>query len=277
VITHSEIPGGLELLSAVPAKPTGKPPLLFVHGTNAGAWIWAEGALQRAAEAGYPAHAVSLRGHGNSAGRDQLHSFGLAHALADVRAAVAHLDDAPVLIGLSMGAAVAARLLVEESVSAGILMASVPPTGLMPMTARLALLDPIFVSKVSMVQAYHDAVPGAKQIVRSMVFSDAMPLAQSDQLFLRWQPESRALIQDLTIRPLNPFMPRRTPVHVMGFGADRLVDWTAVMETAVFFGCEPKLWPRRPHLAILEPGWEQILDHALAWIERTFEVKRERG
>ena len=58
----------LELHQRAPAVDDGRPPLLFVHGLGHGAWCW-EHWLGAAADAGYPAYAVSLRGHGGSPGR----------------------------------------------------------------------------------------------------------------------------------------------------------------------------------------------------------------
>ncbi|MBK7417265.1 MAG: alpha/beta fold hydrolase [Dechloromonas sp.] len=60
---------GLEVFSCKPARKTGQPTLLFVHGAFAGAWMWTETFMPVLAEAGYPCYAVSLRGHGGSDGR----------------------------------------------------------------------------------------------------------------------------------------------------------------------------------------------------------------
>ena len=57
-----------EVISAQPAASTGKPPLLMVHGIAHAAWCFGENWVPAAAEAGYPSHALSLRGHGGSAG-----------------------------------------------------------------------------------------------------------------------------------------------------------------------------------------------------------------
>ncbi len=43
-----------------------RPPLLFVAGYGHGAWVFAERWLEHAAERGFPAYAMSLRGQGES-------------------------------------------------------------------------------------------------------------------------------------------------------------------------------------------------------------------
>ena len=47
-------------------RPTGRPPVLFVPGFGHGAWAFAEHWLEHAAGRGFPAYAMSLRGHGDS-------------------------------------------------------------------------------------------------------------------------------------------------------------------------------------------------------------------
>jgi pimeloyl-ACP methyl ester carboxylesterase len=48
------------------------PPPLFIHGICSGAWSFAEHWLPAAVDAGFPAYALSFRGHGGSAGGDRL-------------------------------------------------------------------------------------------------------------------------------------------------------------------------------------------------------------
>ena len=80
----------LEILSELPpagAPRNPGPPLLFVHGAYLAAWCWAEYFLPWFARAGYEAHAVSLRGHGASAGREMLDLAGIEDYVSDVIAA----------------------------------------------------------------------------------------------------------------------------------------------------------------------------------------------
>jgi len=100
----------LELRSRLPirgGKNNGrKPPLLFVHGGYSDSWFWDAYFLPWFARQGYAAHALSLRGHGESGGHDSLFVVGLDDYAADVEHVMAELPAPPVLIGHSMGAAV---------------------------------------------------------------------------------------------------------------------------------------------------------------------------
>src|SRR4051812_49141169 len=92
---------GLELLSVRPHKSSDRPQVLFVHGTGCGAWIW-ENWLQLFADHGYPSYALGLRGHGESEG--SYRGATLADYVDDLQRVVATFEQAPVLVGQSMGA-----------------------------------------------------------------------------------------------------------------------------------------------------------------------------
>src|SRR3954463_348352 len=96
----------LEVRKRLPAPPSRKPPLLFVHGGYCDAWCWEPYFLPWFAAKGYAAYALSLRGHGRSAGADTLYMASLADYEADVEAAAAQLGEPPIFIGHSMGAAI---------------------------------------------------------------------------------------------------------------------------------------------------------------------------
>src|SRR4051794_31089851 len=146
----------IELRTRLPSRGTGrrngnapKTPLLFVHGGYCDSWCWEPYFLPWFAAQGYASHALSLRGHGASGGRGSLFVAGLDDYAADVERVMAQLDAATVLIGHSMGAAVVERLMATRPVAAAALLAPVPPTGLLPMAARLAAERPDYLMQMS--------------------------------------------------------------------------------------------------------------------------------
>src|SRR6185295_5799861 len=114
----------LEVRSRLPARATRKPPLLFVHGGYGDAWCWEPYFLPWFAAKGWPAHALSLRGHGTSSGADTLFIAGVEHVAGE-------LDAAPILVGHSMGAAICERMMATRPIRGAALLAPVPPSGLL--------------------------------------------------------------------------------------------------------------------------------------------------
>lgn len=128
----------LELISQEPLVRTHRTPLLFVHGMWHGAWCWAENFLPYFAQNGYNAYALSLRGHGQSDGREKLRWTSLDDFVADVSQSVDQFEHPPVLIGHSMGGMILQKYLETHQAPAAILLASGPPRGLIPATLRVA-------------------------------------------------------------------------------------------------------------------------------------------
>src|SRR5262245_23168354 len=73
----------LEIITKRPERITHPSPVLFVHGAWHGAWCW-EYFLPYFVEHGYEVHALSLRGHGQSEGRDKIRWFSIHDYVDDV-------------------------------------------------------------------------------------------------------------------------------------------------------------------------------------------------
>ena len=87
----------LETIKEEPAFDARSTPVLFVHGMSHAAWCWAEHFLPYFAQHGYVSHALSLRGHGGSEGRQRLRWTPLADYVSDVAQVVDQLEKSPVL------------------------------------------------------------------------------------------------------------------------------------------------------------------------------------
>ena len=118
----------LETFSRLPASRTRKPQLLFVHGGYSDGWCWTPYFLPWFAARGWPSHALSLRGHGGSGGASMLFATGLDDYAADVERVATALDEPPILIGHSMGAAIVERMIATHPRRGAVLLAPVPIT-----------------------------------------------------------------------------------------------------------------------------------------------------
>ncbi len=272
----------LEMISRLPAIPTGRVPLLFVHGSNSAAWVWAEHFLPYLARAGWPAHAVSLRGHGGSPGLERLQFLSLRDFVADFAEALDRLDQPPVVIGHSMGGMVIQKYLEihadegRDAVAGAVLMASVPPQGLWLTSWAMALRDPFLFQQLCLVQSIGPLHPLAHEVIRRVLFSKDMPAAWVHRFFHRWQPESQRVVLDL----LGLDLPRRTdlrlPLLVFGGADDLMVPASVVRRTAEWYGRTATILPGLAHATMLDTRWQDAADHLLGWLESEFAVDNRR-
>ena len=97
----------LEIIRTISEEKSQKPPLLFIHGAYHAAWCWEENFLTYFSDHGYPCYALSLRGHGNSEGHSNIKSYRLKDYIDDVLTVIEKMKTKPILIGHSMGGAIA--------------------------------------------------------------------------------------------------------------------------------------------------------------------------
>lgn len=258
--------GGLELISHVPAHPVHPAPLLFVHGAFVAAWCWDDNFLPYFAKQGFAAHAVSLRGHGGSDGRDRLESTSIDDYEVDVQLAARHIGAPLTVIGHSMGAMVVQRCLHKLEAVSAVLMASVPPEGLLGSSLLMAARDPNLFVDMSAIQ---DERPSAATLrgVRHAIFSDHLSDKEVGRHVARMQPESHRAVFDLSW-PQQLFIGRATnvPVMVVGAEADAFFTRSMVESTARVYGVTAEIFPDIAHAMMLERNWQYVADRIIAWL-----------
>src|SRR4029453_5911413 len=121
----------LEILSKYPLKSGQPTPLLFIHGMMHGAWCWDVHFLDYFAHHGFAVHAVNLRGHGHSEGRERLRWSRIADYVENVANVVRQLPSRPILIGHSMGGFIIQKYLEDHVAPGAVLLSSPPPAGLL--------------------------------------------------------------------------------------------------------------------------------------------------
>lgn len=254
----------LEHLRRTPEAPTGRPPLLFVHGAYTGAWCWDEHFLPFFARHGFDAHAVSLSGHGQSEGRESLDRLRLADYVDDVAQAVAGLRVPPVLIGHSMGGLVVQKYLERAMVPAAALLCAVPPHGLAPSALSMLMQRPGLLVTLNAILAGREP---ALDHVREALFHQPVDDATLTRYVRRCQPESVRALWDMTAFDLpSARRIQRVPLLILGAEHDRLIPPGEVEATGRALGTPAEILPDFGHALMLEPGWEQAARRILEWL-----------
>lgn len=247
-----------------PVPRLGAPALLLLHGAACGAWVWEEGFGARLASAGHAVFALDFD-RGSARAPASLSDF-----CGDARAALAAIRRPVVLVGHSLGALVAQRLLAEPTVRGAALLAPVPPEGLAWANWRLAMADPPLWRAVA--RMTEQAGPAAEApLLRRALFSDDLPDSAVARHLRRMGGESRvALMEAQAPQALPPAWGLARPCVVYGARRDRLIPADAVVRTAAWHAAPFLLLDGMGHLMMLDAGREALADRVTGWLEETF-------
>jgi pimeloyl-ACP methyl ester carboxylesterase len=261
----------LEIVNALPAARSNRPPLLFLHGAFSAAWVWAEHFLGFMAQAGYAAHAVSFRGHGASAGSRSLWEHRLEDYVEDAGAAVRALGRAPVLVGHSLGGLIAQLCVGRHAVAGLVLMAAVPLEGLLPAHTQLAMHDPALWLELAQLSTHGRVSAPVSPRLRRALLADELPRLLADRHLLRMEQESLRVLAELQFpRWPEAMAGTRLPALVIGREDDRLIPSDAVRRTAWLQGAELAVLPGCAHLLMLEGRWREPAELLAGWLHRNF-------
>lgn len=254
----------LEIISHEPQGNSKPHPILFIHGAWHAAWCW-ENFLPYFAEQGYSAHALSLRGHGNSEGSVRWAS--LSQYVDDVEQVAATFDQHPILVGHSMGGMIVQKYLERNAdrVPGAVMLAPLPFNGTLPMNLRLLIQQ--FPDVLTMLRhlSSHPLV-NTPQKAQHLFFSPTVPLDQLETYTAKLQAESmRVAMLDAAFWDLPaPFKPPN-PLLVLGAVHDNVFPIKEVQQTARVYGTKAE-FINIAHDMMLDVGWEQVAARITTWL-----------
>ena len=239
-------------------------PLLFVHGGWHSASCWAN-FVEFFADAGYRAVAVSLRGHGGSPTTKSFHACSIADYVDDVGTIADSLGGHPVLIAHSLGGFVVQRYLENHDAPAAVLVASVPPQGVLGLAMRIWSRHP-WVSMRSLPVGNLTGFIGTVPLVREHLFSAHTPddIVESSAATVQSEPFRASLIDPMVRRVRTGRV--TTPVLVLGAADDGLVTNAEVRATARAYRTDAEFFNGMGHNMMLEPEWAIVAERIAAWL-----------
>ena len=248
-----------------------KPKVVMIHGAFCGPWSL-DGLREKFEAAGYPVAAPCLRFHDEKRPPAALGTTGLADYAADLADEIKALDEAPVLVGHSMGGLLAQMLASRLAVRALILLApsapwGTPPTTLFEISAAQAMhLNP----------GYWNQVLEPSRDVALAHSLDKLPKHMRDEVFSRLVPESgRATFEimnwglDLNHASAVEADQVQCPLLFLTGGHDRINPPSTVARIAALYNgrATNEVLDGMGHWLIGEPGWEKLAKRALSWLD----------
>jgi len=256
----------LEVIRTEATAPGRHPPVLFVHGSYCGAWVWREHFLPYFAERGVGSTAFSFRGHGHSEGRRSLHLLGVEDYVADLAQVAGTLEAPPLVVAHSLGAKVVQRYAERHPVAGVVFLAPVSPRGALGSAISLATGAPLLWMQLLCAQTLGIDAVDPVLLGRSLFSADLEPAAR-ERYARRFQPESSRVALEMGLQGAWPSLTRPiTPSLVIGGDQDLLIPLLELETTAATFQADLQVIPGANHLLMLDTCWKVVADRVLAWV-----------
>ena len=256
-------------LDIIGAENSDRVPVLCLHGLFAGGWVF-DHLRPLIAERGYPAAALSFRGHPPNPPSRKMGGHSITDYCLDACEA-ARVLDRPIVIGHSLGGLVALMLVGRNLARAAILVSPAPPRGISVLSpgvlARMAMYLPaLLLSRAFLPFASHldalvlNRVPEADRAeLRSRFVADSGKAARQAALGIFTVPP-RAI---------------RAPILVVGAEHDRFIPLTVARRVAQMYSAPLHVAQGHGHFLFAEPGWEREAKVMLDWIDDLPRVMRD--
>jgi non-heme chloroperoxidase len=190
----------------------------------------------------------------------------IADYVSDLEQAVATVGGDPVLVGHSMGGFVVQKYLERASAPGAVLMASVPPQGLLSSSISLAFSNPgLFTDINSMLHRGRASVATLQQAL----FANPVSPEELQSCYRLMQPESQRAMWDMTFFDLPRLTRERCPpLLVLGAECDTLVPPGQAEQAAQAYGTQAEIFPGMGHVMMLEADWQKVADRIIAWLRK---------
>jgi pimeloyl-ACP methyl ester carboxylesterase len=257
---HPMAPVSYHLDTIAAENPVGCP-VLCLPGLFAGSWVF-ERLLPLIAMRGYPAYAMSYRGHPPLAPMSSIGQQSILDFVADASAAAQSLDR-PIVIAHSLGGLVAQLLAQRDLIRAAVLVSPAPPHG-------INVLSPAIL--VRMVQ-YLPALLFSRAFLPTNGHFDALvlnrvPDADRAAVRDRFVPDSGRAARDIALGVHKiPPSAIRVPLLVVGSEHDRFIPLGVARRVAERYGAPLHIAQGHGHFLLSEPGWESEATFILDWID----------
>jgi pimeloyl-ACP methyl ester carboxylesterase len=239
-------------------------PIVMQHGMWHGAWCW-ETWQEALAEWGWETHAHSLPGHAASPAQTPIEACTLDYYLGFLKAEIDRLPYRPVLIGHSMGGALAQWYLkYVDDLPAAVLVAPWPYDAIRTGTLLyFTMADPIGVL-LSCLTHRAEQIRTRASAARALISKSA--IYTPEQLHARLTPESAIIL--LQYLPLFWQAPERidTVMLLLAGEKDAVVSEHAEKMTADHYGADFAVYEGAAHNLMMEPNHREIARRIHDWL-----------
>lgn len=242
-----------------------KHPIVFVHGAWHGKWCWDKFFKPTFLSHGYEVVTFNLPGHEQPGKIKGINKFSIGDYVTALEKEVEKLDTLPIIIGHSMGGFVLQKFLEKNTCKKAILLASVPPYGVLKTTLKF-LKKPYAYPCLLGFNLY--GLVNSLEKSRDAFFSPTLPNSELEEY-------TNQLCSESYLAFLNMLFPRikmnhhlKIPILVIGAKNDILFSEKEIKNTAKKYQAEFMMIDGIAHDMMLDVGQEKVSEQIIGWIEK---------
>lgn len=260
---------GIERITYTPKSRQHDTDILMQHGMWHGAWCWA-GWQAILAERGWQSHAISLPGHGKSPAQKSVRFSTMGDYLKILRQEIDRLPAKPVLMGHSMGGALAQWYLkkVADDLPAAVLVAawtshSTMSDGMLSHLKR----DPVGTMLVGLTLSTQPFIRNADRAASMLITEGA--LYSPEALYSKLCEESALVLNQHNPPFWRPLRAPKTPMLWLGAERDAVVSLKGARASAEFYGADFLCIADAGHNLMMESNHKETALKIDSWLART--------
>ncbi len=246
----------------------------MIHGAFCGGWAF-EKFRQPFEQNGFEVFTPTLRHH-DGEGSAEVGRMGLADYARDIEEMLAELNEAPILIGHSLGGLLAQMIAARRKVRGLVLIAPCAPWGIMPTT----LFEVASAQALFLAGHYWNMALNPNYGVAAAHALDKLSREERGSVFERFVPESGLATFEILHWALDfkqaSYVRARSvacPILCLVGSQDRINPPSTTRRVAERYDGRATFeeLSDHSHWLIGEPGWQSIAGRALTWIGRLLE------
>lgn len=248
-------------LHTIAAEPCTGPAVLCLPGLFAGGWVF-DHLLPLIAARGYPASAISYRGHPPLAPRRDIGRQSVRDFARDAAEAARALER-PIVIAHSLGGLVALLMAQQNLVRAAVLISPAPPRGISVLSPAILMRMVKHLPALILSRPYQPSEADADTLVLNRVVGRDRAAIRR-----RFVPDSGRASREIALGAFHiPCEAISVPLLVVGSDDDRFIPPAVSRRIANRYKAPFHLAESHGHFLFSEPGWELQAAVMLDWID----------
>jgi pimeloyl-ACP methyl ester carboxylesterase len=213
-------------------------------------------------KAGFDVHAMSFAAHGKRGWA--LNRRGITDYVADLRAVIASLPQAPILVAHSLGGLIAMRLAETEPLRGLALLSPIPTQGAWRSLLALGRASPVSLAKMLALTldtrvTRHGSPPLG-------IYSEKVEPERAAQFNRQLKAESlRVLVEALFPARISARL-QQTPLHFFAAEGDHLIPVSEVQRCANSLNAPITIYPGMSHTFQAEPEYRKVCRDIVRWV-----------